>query len=199
MNMPHLTQDDYAVSRWSGGITVQLAIFPLEAAYGARDFLWRVSSAAVEDERSVFTPLPDYDRLLMTLDGSLVLRHDGGEPFRLDPYQVHAFDGGAATESQGRCRDFNLMLRKGRCCGELRPIRFAGAGEESLPLSRPAAGCSHNALLLYCAAGHAQVSLAGSLCTLAAGESLLEEDALDTALHLSVPDTADFVLAEIWY
>lgn len=197
--MLYLTQPDYTVSRWTGGTTTQLAIFPPDASYGARDFLWRVSSAAVEDERSTFTPLPDYDRRLMLLDGSLLLRHDDGEPLRLDAFQVHAFDGGAATESQGRCRDFNLMLRKGCCRGELRPIRFAGAGEESLPLSRPAAGCSHNALLLYCAAGHAQVSLAGSLCTLAAGESLLEEDALDTALHLSVPGTADFVLAEIWY
>ena len=199
MNMLHLTQADYLTTLWSGGTTTQIAIFPSDTPYSTRDFLWRVSSAVVTDEKSIFTPLPDYNRRLMLLDGSLLLRHNGGAPFRLDAYQVHAFDGGAATESQGRCRDFNLMLRKGRCCGELRPIRFAGAGEESLPLSRPAAGCSHNALLLYCAAGHAQVSLAGSLCTLAAGESLLEEDALDTALHLSVPGKADFVLAEIWY
>ena len=46
---------------------------------------------------------------------------------RLVPYfRQYASDGGAATESQGRCRDFNLMLRKGLCRGELRPIRFAG-------------------------------------------------------------------------
>ena len=51
MNMPHLTQDDYAVSRWSGGITVQLAIFPPEAAYGARDFLWRKDAPLILHRR----------------------------------------------------------------------------------------------------------------------------------------------------
>ena len=199
MNMPHLTQDDYAVSRWSGGITVQLAIFPLEAAYGARDFLWRVSSAAVEDERSVFTPPPDYDRLLMTLDGSLVLRHDGGEPFRLDPYQVHAFDGGAATESLGRCRDFNLMLRKGRCRGALRPMRFAGAGEEVFRLSRPDGGFSRGAVLLYCASGRGQAALGGAVWPLAEDESFLAECAGDAILRLTAFGTSDFIAAEIWY
>lgn len=48
--MLRMTQDDYAVSRWSGGTTTQLAIFPPGASYADRDFLWRVSSAAVEDD-----------------------------------------------------------------------------------------------------------------------------------------------------
>ena len=95
--MIHLTEKDYAVSRWSGGTTTQIALFPPESSYAGRDFLWRVSSAVVEDGESAFTPLPDYDRHLMLLEGSLLLRHDGGEPLPLDPYQPHAFDGGAET------------------------------------------------------------------------------------------------------
>ena len=62
----------------------------------------------------------------------------GGGLLRLEPFQAHAFDGGAATESQGRGRDFNLMLRKGKCRGELRPLRFPEAGEASIPLPAPA-------------------------------------------------------------
>ena len=58
--------------------------------------------------------------------------HDGGGPLRLEPFQAHAFDGGAATVSTGRCRDFNLMLRKGRCRGTLRPLRFSGAGAKAI-------------------------------------------------------------------
>ena len=119
--MIHLTEKDYAVSRWSGGTTTQIALFPPESSYAGRDFLWRVSSAVVEDGESAFTPLPDYDRHLMLLEGSLLLRHDGGEPLPLDPYQPHAFDGGAETVSVGRCRDFNLMLRKGKCRGGVHP------------------------------------------------------------------------------
>ena len=195
----HLKQNDYTVSRWSGGSTTQIAIFPSDSSYAARSFLWRVSSAVVEDERSDFTPLPDYDRRLMLLDGSLLLRHDGGEPFRLEPYQAHAFDGGAVTESQGRCRDLNLMLRKGRCQGGLRPLRFAGAGEKVLGSPRLAEGMSHSALLLYCAAGGGQVLLAGQTYFLAERESLLAEDAGDAAPRLTVSGAADFAAVEVWY
>lgn len=186
MNMLHLTQTDYAVSRWSGGTTTQIAIFPPDASYSSRDFLWRISSAVVEDERSVFTPLPDYDRQLMLLDGSLLLRHDGGAPLRLDPYQVHAFDGGAATESQGRCRDFNLMLRKGRCRGRLRPLRLEGP----ILLPPPQGGL----LLLCCAADQ---GFLGDGTVLAQGESVLLEDG-EAPLSLTVSAPADFAAVEIW-
>ena len=195
--MLYLTQPDYTVSRWTGGTTTQLAIFPPDASYGARDFLWRVSSAAVEDERSTFTPLQDYDRRLMLLDGSLLLRHDDGEPLRLDAFQVHAFDGGAATESQGRCRDFNLMLRKGKCRGELRPLRFPEAGEASIPLPAPADGLAHTALLLYCARGSGwaaldagRVPLAAGACVIASGEGVL---------RLGFQGPGDAVAAAVWY
>lgn len=135
----------------------------------------------------------------MLLDGSLLLRHNGGAPFRLDAYQVHAFDGGAATESLGRCRDFNLMLRKGRCRGALRPMRFAGAGEEVFRLSRPDGGFSRGAVLLYCASGRGQAALGGAVCPLAEGESFLAECAGDAILRLTAFGTSDFIAAEIWY
>lgn len=135
--MIHLTEKDYAVSRWSGGTTTQIALFPPESSYAGRDFLWRVSSAVVEDGESAFTPLPDYDRHLMLLEGSLLLRHDGGEPLPLDPYQPHAFDGGAETVSVGRCRDFNLMLRKGKCRGSCAPCASRRPGRRPSPCPPP--------------------------------------------------------------
>ena len=195
--MLHLTRTDYAVSRWSGGTTTQIALFPPESSYAGRDFLWRVSSAAVEDGESTFTPLPDYDRRLMLLDGSLVLRHDGGAPLPLGPYEPHAFDGGAATESVGRCRDFNLMLRKGRCRGALRPLRFSEAGEAAVPLPSPGEGLPRAVLLLYCARGGAEAVLDGAAASLAAGESLLVSSG--GVLRLKAPGPADFAAAEVWY
>lgn len=183
-----LTQADYAVTRWSGGTTTQIAISPPSAVYADRDFLWRISSAVVEDERSTFTPLPDYHRWLLLLEGSLLLTHDGGAPFRLDPFQAHQFDGGAATESAGLCRDFNLMLRKGRHQGALKPLRFAASGEMVLP-------GQGGVRLLYCAGGSGTLTQAAETCALAQGESLLLEEAGE--LRLTVPGAADFVLAEI--
>ena len=122
-----LTDTSYVVSAWSGGTTTQLAIYPENAVYGERDFLWRVSSALVELEESDFTPLPDYDRLIATLEGEIVLSHNGGAPLRLRPLEVHAFSGADATHSWGRCKDFNLMLRRGCASGTMEPLRLTEA------------------------------------------------------------------------
>ena len=78
MRIQILRQADYTVSAWAGGVTTQLAIWPPQAQYAARSFDWRVSSAVVGAEESVFTRLPDYARHLAILDGQLRLRHNGG-------------------------------------------------------------------------------------------------------------------------
>lgn len=144
-----LTKNEYAVSAWSGGTTTQLAIFPPEAKYAERDFLWRVSSAAVALEESDFTALPDYDRLIATLQGEIVLTHNGGAPLRLRPFEVHAFSGADATHSRGRCTDFNLMLRRGRATGSMEALRLT---DRPVSLPSPSKG---EWLLLYCVEGAA--------------------------------------------
>ncbi len=161
-----LTPKDYKTTEWSGGTTTQIAIFPPEALYAKRDFLWRVSSASVELEESEFTALPDYERLISILEGELVLSHNGGPELGLAPFQVHRFSGADATRSRGRCTDFNLMLRRGRVRGRL----------DALGLEEDAAALSCGAgerLLLYCAEGACSVEPSG--CSLRPGEALLAE------------------------
>ena len=184
MTVVHLAPADYTTSRWSGGTTTELLIRPRGAVYGQRDFLCRVSSATVELDESTFTALPDYDRLIATLEGTITLVHDDGAPLVLAPYQVHAFDGGSKTVSFGRCRDFNLMLRKGQATGSLRALTCDGP----CPLS-PAAQTA----LLYCAEGACTV---GGVA-LTAGESLLLEDLAADALRLTGEPQARLMLAEI--
>ena len=145
--MEKRTASDYRVSAWSGGTTTQLAIFPETAGYADRDFLWRVSSATVELETSDFTPLPDYDRLIATLEGRIVLTHNGGAPITLQPFEVHAFSGADETRSVGRCRDFNLMLRRGRVRGSMEARELT---ETPIRVCADAAG---EQLLVYCASG----------------------------------------------
>lgn len=98
---------------WSGGTTTELWIWPPEAKYAERNFDCRISTAVVEAETSEFTDLPGYKRHLMILEGVLTLQHDAGEPFKLEPFTVDVFDGGAKTISWGQVRDFNVMLREG--------------------------------------------------------------------------------------
>ena len=83
MTIQHLTPSDYITTKWSGGLTTQLGIAPAGAVYADRDFLWRLSSATVEDAESDFTALPDYERLISTLEGTIELNHNGGEKLTL--------------------------------------------------------------------------------------------------------------------
>ncbi len=141
----HLTTDDYAISKWAGGTTTQVGIGPQGAVYADRDFLWRISSATVELPESDFSALGDYERYIATLEGGMRLQHDGGDFIDLAPFDVHRFDGGAKTHSWGCCTDFNLMLRKGKCSGDLRAIHLKGT-ETIEPKD-------YTDLILYCAAG----------------------------------------------
>ena len=176
MKLSHLKPEAYVTTRWAGGTTTQLAIAPPDALYADRDFLWRVSSAAVELEESDFTALPDYLRYISNLRGEMRLNHDGGPSLTLVPGQVHAFDGAARTHSWGRCTDFNLMLRKGRAAGDLRSLRTDKGGVT--------AAAERETVLLYCDAG-GSVRAEGETVALAPGEALLLEDAKGVGMDLT--------------
>ncbi len=179
-----LRERDYVISRWSGGSTTQLAISPDDALYADRRFLWRVSSAAVELEESDFTALPEYWRLIATLEGEIALRHNGGEALRLRPLEVHGFDGAWATRSAGRCRDFNLMLRKGKAEGEMEALPL----EESRTLPGDPRGGEQ---LLFCVRGRCRIESGEDRADLPPGESLLT--GAERPLRLS-PEARDTVL-----
>lgn len=114
-----IKKEQMTASRWSGGTTTQIDLFPEGSSYGSRDFLFRVSSATIEESPSQFTALPDYQRWITMLSGPVLLEHGQEsdpevlERHELQPLEVHSFDGGTPTKSVGEARDFNLMLRKG--------------------------------------------------------------------------------------
>lgn len=164
MIIRHLKPADYITTKWSGGLTTQLGIAPEGAVYAQRDFLWRLSSATVEDAESTFTALPDYERLISTLEGEIELNHNGGEKLTLRPYEVHRFDGGDDTRSWGQCRDFNLMLRKGKCEGKMRGETLSAHEEKMLHGSR-------GMLLVYCGEGSVTVCAQDERVTLARDEA----------------------------
>jgi len=113
MNCIIKRRNDMNASKWSGGSTVQLFIYPANASYTARDFEIRISSATVEDESSVFTLLPGYHRLLMPLDAPLHLVYKDHGEHRASPFEVAEFEGEWHTTSFGICTDLGIMLAKG--------------------------------------------------------------------------------------
>lgn len=112
MEVLHLKQADFATSRWSGGTTTELLIWPKGANYSRREFAVRISSAVVELAESDFTPLPGVTRYITPLAGGFTLTHPGKAPVVMgalaEPYR---FSGEEPTHCVGTATDFNLMLK----------------------------------------------------------------------------------------
>ncbi len=105
-----IRRTEQKTTEWSGGMTTEVAIFPRDAQYRLRNFIWRISAATVETDYSVFTALPGIWRVLMVTDGHLDLRHEGHHDRSLEPFQHDAFSGSWTTQSWGQARDFNVMV-----------------------------------------------------------------------------------------
>jgi len=198
MALVHITPAQYIVSQWSGGTTTQVAIAPEGAVYADRDFLWRISSASVDLDESDFTALPDYHRWISTLKGGMTLSHEGGEKIILAPYEVHQFDGGVDTHSWGRCTDFNLMLRKGKCQGVVRSLKLSAGEKAAVAFESAASEDFPNAqLLLFCGEGKASVTLNGESVTLEASHSALVKNAAGVRVSVEGIEDAAFMIAEV--
>ena len=108
-------------SKWSGGETTQLYIYPENSSYEKGNFKWRISCSTIEIDKSKFTKLPNIQRKLMLLDGNLILKHENCEEVNLNKFDIHTFSGELDTISYGKGIDFNLMTTN-NCIGELEHI-----------------------------------------------------------------------------
>lgn len=189
--------DEISTSIWSGGTTTQLAIYPENESYADRNFLWRLSSATVDEEESCFTALADYHRFILMQKGSVSLTHNGGSAILLPPWKVHEFDGGDETLSVGRATDFNLMLRKGCAEGLVKVLVLEGQEKVLLPEQfHP-----YQFLALYCSEGNLKLFVEEEEALLEAGGLFLGEKDRKAAasqnsrdLHLAISNPCPDVI-----
>lgn len=106
-----IKSEDQHTTKWSGGTTTELYIYPEGASYAAKNFDFRLSSAVVQCEKSEFTPLPSVYRYLMILDGEISVSHENQHTVKLKKFDVDEFWGDWHTVSIGKARDFNLMCQ----------------------------------------------------------------------------------------
>lgn len=132
--MSHRLKKNHIITKWSGGETTELFIFPEDAQYKEGNYQFRLSTATVEVEESVFTSLPDVDRTLMVLEGKMELIHLNQHSSLLGPLDVDQFKGSWVTESKGQCVDFNLMC-KGGTEGEVKGYNLSQGENLMLDLS----------------------------------------------------------------
>lgn len=112
-NIEILKENQHKTSKWSGGTTTELYIYPENSLYDKRNFKWRLSSAKVEMECSTFTSLEGIFRHIMVIEGELLLEHEGHYKVALKAFEQDSFNGEWATTSFGEVTDFNLMLAQG--------------------------------------------------------------------------------------
>lgn len=132
MNMKerHIKSDDFVTTKWAGGETTQLAIYPYDSVFSNKDFLWRISSATFTSTESKFSDFTGYQRYILPLQGELLLKHDGLYDRKLKKYDVEYFDGSWTTFSKNStdCRDYNFIVKSG-CLYKMQILK---AGEEYL-------------------------------------------------------------------
>ncbi|NLM04513.1 MAG: HutD family protein [Clostridiales bacterium] len=161
-----LRRHEQSTNKWSGGTTTQLAIYPENAEYDKRNFLWRISSAKVEVEESTFTSLPGIKRIIMVLDGKLHLHHEGHHNIDLDVFQQDTFSGDWNTKSYGKVTDFNLMMNEDSD-GALEAIGIKGNDSKEILSNKSVEA-------YYCVKGEVQVTINGTeLIKLCEGDFLL--------------------------
>jgi environmental stress-induced protein Ves len=163
-----ITKEQQQTSNWAGGTTTQIAIYPNNANYVTRDFLWRLSTAVVELEESNFTKLPGFDRHLMVLEGELKLVHSEQHSVVLKQYEQDSFKGAWNTVSIGRARDFNLMLKEG-LKGRLEHYK-AAAGEV---IEMELAATSQSFFACYCYIGEVSIKAKEQEIVLTEGDLIL--------------------------
>lgn len=111
--MIFIPKSEQNTSKWSGGETTEVTIYPENSNFQNRDFSFRISTATVEASPAEFTPLEGFRRTLMVLTGALTLKHEGQHQADLNAFDKDVFDGGWKTVSEGTCVDLNLMTGEG--------------------------------------------------------------------------------------
>ncbi len=118
--IPH---EKYKRSTWKNGLgyTDEIAIFPPESSLTKGDFLFRLSSAKI-DQASAFSLFPAHDRVLAVIQGNgirLIHTFEEGadeDSNDLPCFEIYEFPGDVPSRCElldGPIQDFSLFIRRG--------------------------------------------------------------------------------------
>lgn len=124
-----LRNKDMPVTKWTGGTTKEICIYPPEASYANRHFLYRISEARTDCQKGTFTYLPGVRRELIVLKGNFRLFHGENLLCCLKEGEAYYFPGDLEISSEGQAVDFNLMMQ-GKCNGEIRYLKESDLCEQ---------------------------------------------------------------------
>ena len=181
------SKESFKTSRWSGGETCELFISPPGSDFSKREFLFRISSAAVEVPDSVFSSFAGYTRYITVLEGSIELCHKGHHDITLLPYDVDRFDGSWNTKSRGCCIDFNFIF-KSELQGKMK-ITDADKGHSK--------EYTCNRIFVYCHLKNISVTLNNKTVALEKGCLLEIENPHGEPINLSIAECSSIIIMSI--
>lgn len=187
-----LTPKDFLTSKWSGGSSTQLYIFPANANFEDRNFEFRISTAKVAIEESTFTALPGVDRKLMILEGEICINHQGQYSKKLKPFEADEFSGDWKTTAIGTCTDFNVMTRD-KLQSELYHVSTLTDNEYTLKIKE-----TSRDLFLYATSGTIQLQLMDEDYTLESGNLMVIEDGGLPSITINSVKGFGLVVVEIY-
>ena len=174
-----ISRSEYVRSHWKNGLgfTDQIAIEPAGADLRKGDYLWRISSAAIENA-SDFSVFPEHDRGLVILSGAGVrLTHrdpdsDYSDTVELPPFEPYEFPGDIKSSCglvDGPVQDLSVFFKKSDASASLDVVVLDG---ESAWDWNPRANWN----FVFAARGAFEIATGGEETeTLAPGETYLIE------------------------
>lgn len=155
MKISVVKDKDVLTSEWAGGESRQYYIYPPNADYALRNFMFRVSMAAsYSDDEAKYSNLENFTRYLIMLEGTAHVFHKDHYDVVMNPYEeIDVFDGGWESYATGKVIDFNLMTSR-NCNGSMSVVNESCVIEfESIE------GSNQNWLMFFCGEGSASFDL----------------------------------------
>ncbi len=191
MEFSILSAKDFKTTRWSGGSTTELFIFPKGSTYQHRDFLFRLSTADVEADSSEFTRLPGVSRTLVVLDGEVTLSHSDQHVVLLKKFGADHFKGDWNTTCKGTCTDFNLMTR-GKVSGVVRAIVIENEQQDQIEIDDQT-----DWYFIYMYAGSADITINKTHNTVGPGDVAVMENSCKIVFTIKGIERCELVLVQI--
>lgn len=191
MTTTHISSDKFKTTKWSGGLTTELFIYPSNASYVAKDFSFRLSTATVEVQESIFTPLQSISRTLLVLRGEMKLSHKNHHSVSLESGDIDRFDGGWETSSFGTCSDFNLMTMGGTT-GDLASVNLMTNENQTIQSAD-----TENWLILFLNFGGLVLSYEDQNYHLVAGDLLVIPNPSNSSLQIASQEESQLVKCTI--
>ncbi|MDP3357946.1 MAG: HutD family protein [Lutibacter sp.] len=192
MNIDIYKTEDFKITKWAGGSTTELYIYPPTANFASRNFDFRISSATVEVPQSNFTKLPEISRQLMVLSGSIKVSHKNHHTVQLHKNDIDSFEGNWETSAVGTCVDFNLMT-KGNTKGKISSIAVSANKILNFKLD---ATCEF--IIFYAYEGKLQVDFSSEKRNVNQGELLMIQHPINEVAKLQSSEDCMLAVVHIY-